>query len=167
MAPGIGHYLELFRQCVLDDDAQILKQKNLETATGKYKDAVFLKLYKKEWANPFSDPLTAESRIFFSVWVTPQSVAEKKIWYNIHALKLRKLTGYRIGSREFADRFRSRFVKYQQQWPNLQTDFGPLTLFEGWDHFDEGSFVKKTRSLLIQFTAIEGLIDETLAIFRK
>lgn len=163
----INSYFDLFRQCAADLDMQMLKQKNLELAVGRYHDAIFLKLYKKEWANDFPDHLTAESRIFFSVWVTPKSVAENKLWYNIHALKLRKLKGYRIESRRFATAFRSLLTKSQQGWPNLRTDFGPLTLMEGWAQFTEQNFLSSVTNLANHFFPLAPLIDETLRLFKN
>jgi predicted enzyme related to lactoylglutathione lyase len=163
----INGYFELFQQSAADLDTQMLKQKNLELAVGRYQDAIFLKLYKKEWANDFPDHLTAESRIFFSVWVTPKSVVENKLWYNIHALKLRKLKGYRIESRRFATAFRSRFTKKQQRWPNLRTDFGPLTLMEGWTLFNDENFLSSVTGLANLFLPLVPLIDETLGLFKS
>lgn len=165
--PSLSHYTDLFQKCAAQPGIKKLKQIGLELSVGWYKDAVFLKLYKKEWANTFPDPLTAPSRIFFSVWVTPESVAQKKLWYNIHALKLRKLAGYRIESRKFAAAFRSRFAKQQEQWPNLRTDFGPLTLMEGWAFFDEKTFLPTVAGLTKLFLPVTPLIDETLALFQN
>ena len=52
--------------------------------------------------------------------------------YNIHALKLRQLNGYSIASRKFAESFRVRFAEFEQQWPNVSLNYGPLTLMQGW-----------------------------------
>ena len=73
-------------------DKKLLDKKHLCIATGVYMDSVFLKLYKLSWANKSADPLSAASRIFFSVWINDQSIRERKILYNIHALKLRQIS---------------------------------------------------------------------------
>jgi hypothetical protein len=95
-------------------------------------DSVFLKLYKNAWATPLQDPLTAESRIFFSIWMNDAAIEEQRIYYNIHAFKLRHLKGYAIQSRKFADTFRDSFKVHAYNWPNVRVAFGPLTLMEGW-----------------------------------
>jgi hypothetical protein len=56
-------------------------------------NSAFLKLYKKSWATPLQNPLTAESRIFFSIWINDSAIEEQKILYKIHAFKLRYLKG--------------------------------------------------------------------------
>ena len=82
------YYLDKFQQSANRLDKKLLAKKQIEVAVGIYQDSVFLKLYKKAWANKVPDPLAAASRIFFSVWINDKLIQEQKIFYNIHALKL-------------------------------------------------------------------------------
>ncbi|MBK7651633.1 MAG: hypothetical protein IPJ20_14115 [Flammeovirgaceae bacterium] len=77
----------------------------MEVSVGIILDSVYLKIYKKEWTSDFSNPLNAEARIFFSIWLNDKKIQDNKIFYNIHALKLRKLKGYLILSKEFGEQF--------------------------------------------------------------
>ena len=106
------NYLAKFQKAADQLDKKLLREKQIEVAVGTVLNSVFLKLYKKSWANPSPDPLTAETRIFFSVWINDPAIEEQKLLYNIHALKLRKLKGYSIQSRKFADAFRKSFKEF-------------------------------------------------------
>ncbi|MEI9958989.1 MAG: hypothetical protein WDM90_22350 [Ferruginibacter sp.] len=163
----INYYIKKFEAATNKLDKKLLRQQQIELAVGVFFDSVFLKLYKKEWSDPSHDALTAPSRIFFSIWINDKSIAEEKLLYNIHALKLRLLPGYKIESRKFAVTFRKDFKKYEKHWPNVSVDFGPLTLMEGWVKFDEENFQNDILKLSNQFLAIEHLIDNTLAQYKK
>jgi hypothetical protein len=78
------NYLDIFQKAADQLDKELCAKKQIESAIGIYQDSVFLKLYKKSWATPLQDPLTAETRIFFSVWISDSAIKEQKIWYNIH-----------------------------------------------------------------------------------
>lgn len=140
----------------------LLQKKDLQVATGVVLESVYLKLYKIAWANAGAHPLTTPSRIFFSVWVNDQTIRENKMMYNIHALKLRELKGYKITSREFAAAFRKLFKHYESEWPNVSTDFGPLTLMEGWMPLNEKSIQADIIKISNQFLIIAPLIDQLL-----
>ena len=75
----IPFYLKIFRNAADKIDQGVLNRKQLEVATGLYVDSVFLKLYKQSWASPSQDPLTAKSRIFFSIWISDSDIAEQKV----------------------------------------------------------------------------------------
>lgn len=140
----------------------------MEVAVGIYKnDSVFIKLYKKSWANKSEDLLTSESRIFFSVWINKSIINEQKLFYNIHALKLRKLNGYKITSRNFADNFRISFKIFESQWKNVSTQFGPLTLMEGSFDFEPENLQNEIVQLANQFLQIDFLIDDLLEKYKK
>ncbi|KAF2327327.1 hypothetical protein [Flavobacterium daemonense] len=160
-------YLENFQKIAKQLDHKLLDEKAIEVSVGVYLDSVFIKLYKKSWTNNPEEALTAESRIFFSVWINDSSIKKQKIMYNIHALKLRKLKGYTIESRKFAENFRNYFEKYLHKWPNVSTNFGPLTLMEGWIELDTENFQKEILEICTNFLEIEFLIDDTLAPFRS
>ena len=156
------YYLDKFQQASDRLDKKLLAKKQMEVAVGVYHDSVFLKLYKKAWANKVPDPLTSASRIFFSVWINDKLIQEQKIFYNIHALKLRQLNGYTITSRKFADDFRKSFRSFEHQWPNVSVQFGPLTLMEGWQKVDEKNFQKEMLELARRFLEIDYLVDDLL-----
>jgi hypothetical protein len=169
----IAFYLERFQEAAGRIDKGLLARRRrsadagpIEVATGLFKDSVFLKLYKRSWASPGQDPLIAESRIFFSVWVSDSAIREEKLFYNIHALKLRKLKGYSIESRKFADVFRAGFKDFAPQWENVSVKYGPLTLMEGWIKTDPGNFEEEILELVGKFLEIEYLVDEALAKFK-
>lgn len=148
-------------------DQKLLAERGLETAVVTFgEDCVVLKLYKRSWANQFQDPLTAESRIFFSVWISDSAIKEQKLLYNIHALKLRKLKGYSIESRKFAAIFRADFKDFEHQWENVRVDYGPLTLMEGWLKIDQENLQDQILKLANHFFEIAHLIDGTLAHFK-
>ena len=157
-----AYYLHTFQKAATQLDKKLLSKKQIEVATGIVLKSVFLKLYKLSWANDTPDPLTSPSRIFFSVWVNDRSIKEKKLLYNIHALKLRHLKGYGITSRELAADFRKGFKSFEKKWPNVSTSFGPLTLMEGWVKLDDDSLQGDILKLAKQFLEVGGLIDEML-----
>ncbi len=162
-----AYYLNIFQNAAGKIDKKILSQKQIEFATGIVLESVFLKLYKLSWANPSDNPLTSPSRIFFSVWINDKAIAENKIFYNIHALKLRQLKGYTITSRAFAADFRKDFRKFEGNWPNVSVDYGPLTLMEGWIKLNEATIQNDVLKLAQQFLEIDYLIDELLEKNKK
>ncbi|TPG44050.1 hypothetical protein [Flavobacterium pectinovorum] len=162
----ISFYLDEFQKAANHLDQKLLKEKSVEVSVGVYMDSAFIKLYKKAWSNNPQEALTAESRIFFSVWINDSTNHKQRIMYNIHALKLRKLKGYTIQSRKFAEEFRKHFKNYENNWSNVTTNHGPLTLMEGWLKFDLESFQKDVLGLCNNFLEIEHLIDDALLQFK-
>lgn len=161
------YYLKAFQMAADQLDQKLLAERGLETAVVTFgEDCVVLKLYKRSWTNQFQDPLTAESRIFFSVWISDSAIKEQKLLYNIHALKLRKLKGYSIESRKFAAIFRADFKDFEHQWENVRVDYGPLTLMEGWLKIDQENLQDQILKLANHFFEIAHLIDGTLAHFK-
>ncbi|WP_428228983.1 hypothetical protein [Flavobacterium sp.] len=159
-------YLESFQKIVDQLDLKLFDEKAIEVSVGIYLDSVFIKLYKKFWTSNPQEALTAESRIFFSVWISDATIQKQKIMYNIHALKLRKLKGYRIESRKFAEIFRKDFKEYEQEWQNVSVNHGPLTLMEGSIKLDLENFQEEVLKLASNFLKIEYLIDQTLNRFK-
>ena len=160
-----AYYLEKFRKSAELLDREMLNEKHLEIKVGITLNSVFLKLYKREWANDKADPISATTRIFFSIWVNENTIRENKVFYNIHALKLRQMKGYSITSREFANSFRRDFKKHEQDWENISVKFGPLTLMEGWTELTEENLENSILKLANNFIIIEYLIDKTLEKF--
>ncbi|MET3538679.1 hypothetical protein [Chryseobacterium limigenitum] len=130
-------------------------------------ESVVLKIYKPEWSSDPQSSLDASSRIFFSIWISDKTIKEGRLYYNIHALKLRELKGYKIQSRNFAENFRNRFTKYQKDWDNVSVKFGPLTLMEGWIELKTDNLQKDIIKLSNSFLKISSLIDETLHLFKS
>ncbi len=159
------YYLEKFRKSADQLDKEMLKKKHLEIYVGITLNSVVLKLYKKEWTNDKTDPINAKTRIFFAIWVNDETLKRNKVFYNIHALKLRELKGYSITSREFANRFRADFMQFERNWENVSVEFGPLTLMEGWEHFENENLENIIVKLANNFSGIEHLIDHTLEQF--
>lgn len=159
-------YLQKLKKAADQLDKKWLYKKQVEVVVVMYRDSAVLKLYKRSWANKSQDPLTADSRIFFSVWINDSSLKEQKLLYNIHALKLRQLNGYSIQSRKFADTFRDLFKNFEHQWKNVNVKFGPLTLMEGWLKIDPVNLENQVLELAKHFLEIEHLVDDTLADFK-
>lgn len=160
-------YLQKFQKAADQLDKKLLNKKQIEVAVGVVLNSVFLKLYKRSWATPLQNPLTAESRIFFSIWINDSAIEEQKILYNIHAFKLRHLKGYSIQSRKFANVFRDAFKDFEHKWQNVSVKFGPLTLMEGWLKLDLEDFQDDILALANDFLEIEYLVDDTLAHFKQ
>lgn len=160
-------YLERFRWAADKIDTALLAERQLEIWVGTVLESVCLKIYKRQWCSDPVDPLNARSRIFFSVWVNDRTIGEGKVYYNIHAFKLRELKGYSISSRSFADDFRSRFKGKQDQWPNVRVKYGPLTLMGGWEQLITEKLENQVAALADSFTATADLIDNTFERFEK
>jgi len=105
----VAYYLDKFQKSVDMLDKQLFTQKQLELKVGVWMDSVCLKIQKKSWLN---NPLTAKpfgESFFFSIWINDDILKKGKVYYNIHAIKTRELTDYKIKSRDFADEFDNRF----------------------------------------------------------
>jgi len=155
-------YLTDFKKAAESLDAKLFAARKLEIDTGTWLESVVLRLQKKAWANDLYKKPQSGAAIFFSVWLNDKTIKEEKIFYNIHALKLRQLQGYRLTSREFSAAFRERFQPFESLWPNVSTHFGPLTLMEGWAAFDPARVKEIVYSLAVAFLEIDSIIDELL-----
>ncbi len=161
------NYIELFKKIETSIDKKILKNKKIESAVGLVLESAYLKLYKKSWTNNSENPLNEETRIFFSIWINEITLKENKIYYNIHALKLRKSKNYTIESRKFANLFREDFESYKNKWKNVSVDFGPLTLMQGWIPLNNETIKEDVLELTNNFLELDHLIDKTLSKFKK
>jgi hypothetical protein len=157
-------YLKCFKEVADIIPSAVPDNIQLETAVGEYQNCIFLKLFKRSWANPSADIVTSPSRIFFSVWIDLDN--DTQLFYNIHALKLRHLKGYKIESRKFADLFRASFLTFEKEWPDVSIKFGPLTLMQGHVNVSRNDVKETAHSLSLNFLEIQHLVDETLALFR-
>ena len=165
-----AYYLQIFQSAANQLDKKLFSRKELKIAVVVYqggtRESAVLKIYKQSWASPNQDPLTAETRIFFSVWINHSETQKKKLFYNIHALKLRQLKGHTIESRKFAAIFRSGFKKCEHEWQNVSLNFGPLTLMQGWVPLEKENVQDEIIKLTCNFLEIEHLIDSTIAAFK-
>jgi hypothetical protein len=133
---------------------------------GTYNNCFVLKLQKPSWTNDPMDRLQNDSGIFFSVWIDAKAANANRAEYNIHALKLRELENYQISSRDFAADFRSVFAAFQSDWPNVSTNYGPLTLMQGWVNFAPDNCEAAVFPLLERFEQLSPVIDRLLAARR-
>ncbi|WP_367866233.1 hypothetical protein [Pedobacter sp. WC2423] len=161
MNPDLDFYLSIFQQAADRLDKRLLHQKQLQVETGVWLDSVILKLHKRHWANnPNAKPQTGPA-IFFSIWINDTGIKENRLFYNIHALKLRKLNGYDLTSRHFAHDFREQFKSMEHNWPNVSMKFGPLTLMQGWKKIDINC-IDDILKIANEFMAIDVLIESLL-----
>lgn len=160
-------YLPQFEQAAQQLPASLLDKKALQLKTGIWLNSAVLRLQKSTWTNKQDKEGNSSSRIFFSVWTSEQGIKESRLFYNIHAFKLRHLDGYLIESRKFAAAFRQKFKPFMKDWPHVSTAFGPLTLMEGWKQVDLNDCKQDIAGLANQFLTIDHLIDELLDKHRK
>ena len=162
-----GYFLDVFNKSADRIDRNQLRLSGMEYKVGVWLQSVALKMQKKSWLNPGSTARPFEDSVFFSIWINDDALQENKLLYNIHALRLRELTGYSIKSREFADAFRTRFRPFEKKWPNVSVDFGPLTLMEGWVSIDINHFEHQILTLTHQFFHLQPIIDDLLLARKK
>ncbi len=160
-------YLDRFHLAASGISEEILNTYGLKLSIDTILESVVLKVYKPEWSGTPQSPLNAEGRIFFSVWVNDKTIREEKIFYNIHALKLRMLKAYKISSRDFAQNFRKEFSIHQSEWPNVSVDYGPLTLLEGWTELNKDTIEQNIHELVQKFLKISPVIDNLLDQYSK
>lgn len=153
------YYLNLFISIANKLNSELQSQYHINISAGLFLDSVVLKLWKNHWIDK-----NTGSSVFFSVWLDDKGILDERFYYNIHALKLRKLSGYRIESRKFASAFRERFRKFEKLFPDVSIDFGPLTLMQGYADINEISFENDVNKLISNFLLIEFIIDELLEI---
>ncbi|KPH13586.1 hypothetical protein AMQ68_08480 [Chryseobacterium sp. ERMR1:04] len=159
-------YQQKFQEALDQISQKEFNELGLKLSVEVILESVVLKIYKPEWSSDAQSPLDASSRIFFSIWIHDKTIEEGRLYYNIHALKLRELKGYTIQSRRFAEDFRSRFTEYQKDWDNLSLKFGPLTLMQGWRELKTENLQRDIIKLSYSFLEISPIIDETLSHFK-
>ncbi len=138
-----------------------LERRKLEFTVGSWLESSVLKLQKRDWSND-GKPNAPRAEIFFSVWTNAKSVKLNRVFYNIHALRLRAMHGRNLESREFASAFRSEFAARQKAWPNVSVDFGPQTLMEGWIVLGQDKLEESISNLIKCFVPLSEIIDRLL-----
>ena len=159
-------YLDKMQKSIDLLDKAAFSKRQLEFKIGVWLNSVVLKIQEKAWLNQTSVNAFGES-VFFSIWINDDTMREGKIYYNIHALKLRELTGYKIKSRHFAESFRDQFKPYAKDWPNVSVAFGPLTLMEGWVKLDMNKMEDVIANLATRFFVIQPIINALLLARKK
>jgi len=129
--------------------------------------AVVLKLLKPHWSPDPREAIVSAAGIFFSVWIDEPALAKGGLHYNLHALKLRQLTGYALESRKFATSFRDRFQLAQDRWPNVSTAFGPQTLFQGFRECPISAFGSAIFDLAHSFVPLGEVVEKLLADHKR
>ena len=157
------HYGQLFQEIKARYDKQPTRDPELICAQGFHLNCDVLKLRKRTWTN--DDPTKINNPnggIFFSIWITDEGAISHRAEFNIHAYYLPKLTNYRIGAKDFCQQFRIAFNKLHSDWPNVSTDFGSMTLMQGWFHIHEKTFTRDVLALMKQFEPVASIIDDLL-----
>jgi len=154
--------LDDFRKAAEDIRRKLPVTKQIRIETGYWLNSVVLRMSKNSWSNKPLERPQKEAAIFFSVWVSERSILQNRIYYNIHALRLRELKGFKITSRKFASEFREKFSGIMHHWPNIFYPLGPLTLMEGWVKMEADSFQTEISKIGLRFAKIDGLIDDLL-----
>ncbi|AZA82719.1 hypothetical protein C1637_20250 [Chryseobacterium lactis] len=160
-------YLEKLRLAAAEVAEEKPDYNGLKLSVDIVLESAALKMYKPEWSSNPQSPIDAAGRIFFSIWISDKTLSEKKICYNIHALKLRELKAYKIAARNFAQDFRDEFLKYQEDWPNISVKYGPLTLMEGWVELNEDNIPQAVAQLIRKFLKINSIVDTVLIQYKK
>lgn len=128
----------------------------------QYADDPVLYLAKPAWTNRFDQERESTIGIFFSIWVTSELVERGQFAYNIHAKQLRKLSGYKLTARKFADEFRQAVKASVANWPGVRMDFGPLTLLEGRVDCTLDDFARKIEQRITGFVTVHHEVDNLL-----
>ncbi|WP_139166201.1 hypothetical protein [Chryseobacterium soldanellicola] len=84
-------YKEKFEETIKNIPQKGFNDAGLKLSIEIILESIALKIYKPEWSSDFQSPRNAKSRIFFSIWINDKTIKEGKLYYNIHALKLREL----------------------------------------------------------------------------
>jgi hypothetical protein len=121
-----------------------------------------MKLQKAIWTDDDMRSVPNHCGVFFSIWLDAKSLGKNQTNYNIHALKMRQLSRYRVKSRDFARAFRTKFHRGSRAWPNVSTDFGPQTLMQGWIGNEPETYEANVLNLMRRFRLLSPVIDQLL-----
>jgi hypothetical protein len=164
---SLESYRDAFQQAQRRFDRSPLSTSGLVCKHGFYMQSLVLKLQKPAWTNDPIHQLQSQSGIFFSIWISNPSLQKNRALYNIHALKMRHLKDHSITSRAFAHDFRAHFAPFQKSWPNVSTDYGALTLMQGYIELTPQPVPDQLWPLIENFAPLSPLIDSLLASRRR
>src|SRR5262245_13553557 len=161
-------FLESFADAKSQYEVRPARKPSLICRSGLHMSCAVLKLQKTDWTNDDLSTMRNQTGIFFSIWVTEAGAGKSRADYNIHAMGLRKLKGYRLAGNAFCDRFRKAFEKVRKSWPNVSTDFGCCTLMQGWYHINQQSVASDAMALMDKFEReVSPIIDALLLESKK
>jgi hypothetical protein len=129
--------------------------------------AAVLKMHKRHWSPDPPEAVGNTTGIFFSVWMDKAAIAKGGLHYNLHALKLRQLSGYALESRKFAAAFRENAAPMLADWPEVETNFGPQTLFQGFVDCPAERVEVVTVELARKFVSIAEVVERLLTKAKK
>ena len=150
-----SQYLAILERIKRNHADRLLQTFQLHCEAGNWLNSAALKLQKSNW----SDHGMGQG-IFFSVWLGNAEVETNRFNYNIHALKLGLQKSCGVKPVAFARVFRRRFSF--AGWPNINTDYGPQTLMQGWLPLHQSTFEQDVLGLIDRFASTQNIIDELL-----
>ena len=121
-----------------------------------------LYIAKPHWTNRFDPQRKSTIGIFCTIWVSPELLEQQQFAYNIHSLRLRQLSGFKLTSRKFASDFRAAVKPTVESWPNIRLDYGPLTLLEGRCACTLDTFSASVSERVNGFVSIHHKIEQLL-----
>lgn len=157
----LENYLKAFRR-IASRVRPSLEKEQIEVHVGSWLGSAAVKLQKPRWSGEKPVAAPATTGIFFSVWIEEKSLKKNRVFYNVHALRLRNLGGYTIQSREFAGAFRTKFAPTSGGWPNVSVDYGPQTLMQGWIELNPAHLENDVVALVCRFVPLASTIDALL-----
>jgi len=155
-------YRHILKQHEEKNAPLLLSKHKLICRQMQYKDSAALYLAKPHWTNRFDSERDSTVGIFFTIWVSPELVEQKQFAYNIHSKQIRKLPGFRLASRTFAESFRSAVESRVSNWPGIRLDYGPVTLLEGRETCGMDTFADEVAHRITDFVSIHEEIDKLL-----
>src|SRR2546430_5895551 len=113
----LTHYLDLFEH-VATRVRPSLNEHSLDLVAGRWLGCPAIKVRRREWLEEADASKLDQAGIFFSVWVEEKGLKNNRVFYNIHALRLRNMSAFTLKSREFATAFRSVFARESTALPS-------------------------------------------------
>lgn len=139
---------------------EMLARNELVCKAMPHDDSAVFYLAKNEWTNRLVKKAGEDTQgVFCSLWTNAELIKQGRFSYNIHSLKLHALPACRLTSRKFAEDFRNAVKDRIREWPNVRTDYGPLTLLQGYELCELDDFSTKARERVEAFASISGIID--------
>src|SRR5689334_6965747 len=89
-------YLSAFRGAAATVSTHSNWDRQLVCRVGYHMDCAVLKVQKAEWTNDNLSAMGNQTGVFFSIWITQKRSAAGRAEYNIHAMQLRKVNGFRL-----------------------------------------------------------------------